>query len=522
MTSNLQSILEAEGLTEHLCKFTDQGVTDTILGELTDSDLKELGIEKLGERKRLLIALAHYGVSNNVVLSTIELKKKLITTQGELIYEIINEEIKITGFNGSGNLVIPDKFDDLPFRVRVIGSEAFMGNDNLLSITLPEGIREIGDSAFEDCINIKDVIIPESVTELGARAFAYCPKIEIISLPKGISFIRRSTFWSCKSLTSIVLPSSLSHICDNAFSNCHSLSSVSIPGDALTYIGQDAFFNCDKLISITLPASAINIHHNAFYGCPASINLREGLAYEIRNGEITIKRFIGSGDIVIPEELDDLSLPVRVIDSDAFQGNEMLLSVNLPNGVKSIKEQAFRGCIMLKSITFPDGLEYIGDAAFCDCSNLTELTIPESVKYIGNVAFRGCSNLVSISISESSFCNSNIIENCEKLTTIYITHGSAENDNYPSILSCLFRDCPSLNKLYLPSIFWKKIQQSYLYQYNWFQSENRAINPNFKIIFYDHNAARNNEYLGNKPVCLRRLNQFVDKGISFFKNEFLN
>ena len=36
-------------------------MTDTILGELTDSDLKELGIEKLGERKRLMLAFGHIG-----------------------------------------------------------------------------------------------------------------------------------------------------------------------------------------------------------------------------------------------------------------------------------------------------------------------------------------------------------------------------------------------------------------------------------------------------------------------------
>lgn len=61
MVEKLQSILEAEGLTSHLSKFTDQGVTDSILGDLTDADLKDLGIEKLGERKRLLAAFLKTG-----------------------------------------------------------------------------------------------------------------------------------------------------------------------------------------------------------------------------------------------------------------------------------------------------------------------------------------------------------------------------------------------------------------------------------------------------------------------------
>ena len=61
MTEKLQAILEAEGLSSLLGKFNEQGVTDSILGDLTDADLKELGVDKLGERKRLLAAFGKSG-----------------------------------------------------------------------------------------------------------------------------------------------------------------------------------------------------------------------------------------------------------------------------------------------------------------------------------------------------------------------------------------------------------------------------------------------------------------------------
>lgn len=54
MIEKLTSILKTEGLDHLLAYFTEQGVTDSILGDLSDSDLKDLGVEKLGERKRLL------------------------------------------------------------------------------------------------------------------------------------------------------------------------------------------------------------------------------------------------------------------------------------------------------------------------------------------------------------------------------------------------------------------------------------------------------------------------------------
>lgn len=71
MTEKLQSILEAEGLSSLLDKFNEQGVTDSILGDLTDSDLKELGVEKLGERKRLLAAFGKSG-GGAVAISVVE------------------------------------------------------------------------------------------------------------------------------------------------------------------------------------------------------------------------------------------------------------------------------------------------------------------------------------------------------------------------------------------------------------------------------------------------------------------
>jgi formylglycine-generating enzyme required for sulfatase activity len=56
MTSLLETILESEGLTDLLPLFTEQEITDSVLTELSDSDLKELGIDKMGVRKRLLAA----------------------------------------------------------------------------------------------------------------------------------------------------------------------------------------------------------------------------------------------------------------------------------------------------------------------------------------------------------------------------------------------------------------------------------------------------------------------------------
>jgi formylglycine-generating enzyme required for sulfatase activity len=56
MEKRLKSILKKEQLEHLLPIFMEQGVTDSILNDLSADDLRDLGIEKLGERKRLLSA----------------------------------------------------------------------------------------------------------------------------------------------------------------------------------------------------------------------------------------------------------------------------------------------------------------------------------------------------------------------------------------------------------------------------------------------------------------------------------
>lgn len=79
MTEKLKAILEVEGLSSLLNKFNEQGVTDSILGDLTDADLKELGVDKLGERKRLLAA---FGKSGGASASSVVEESSVQTSGG--------------------------------------------------------------------------------------------------------------------------------------------------------------------------------------------------------------------------------------------------------------------------------------------------------------------------------------------------------------------------------------------------------------------------------------------------------
>ena len=58
MKHRLKAILEETKLEHLMPLFADQAVKDDIINYLDDSDLEKLGINKLGDRKRLLLAFA--------------------------------------------------------------------------------------------------------------------------------------------------------------------------------------------------------------------------------------------------------------------------------------------------------------------------------------------------------------------------------------------------------------------------------------------------------------------------------
>lgn len=135
--------------------------------------------------------------------------------------------------------------------VTSIGTNAFLADTDLTSITIPSSVTEIGDWAFSECQNLTSITIPNSVTAIGDGAFSYCSSLTSITMPSGITTIDISIFRSCTNLTSITIPSSVTLIGTNAFYDCGSLASIIIPS-SVTTIGTNAFYGCQSLASIKI------------------------------------------------------------------------------------------------------------------------------------------------------------------------------------------------------------------------------------------------------------------------------
>lgn len=159
--------------------------------------------------------------------------------------------LKITSYEGDAEeLVIPTQLTHEEYGVcdvTSIGAVAFLGNESLTKVTIPEGIVQIGTGAFQNCKNLKDVVIYDGeALEDGTEKTAT------------LTTIGENAFYN-SGLTNINIPSTVTSIGNHAFSSqlVQTPWYASLKGD-LCYVGDDILIKCNikNLVSDTAQAVA--------------------------------------------------------------------------------------------------------------------------------------------------------------------------------------------------------------------------------------------------------------------------
>ncbi len=92
---------------------------------------------------------------------------------------------------------------------------------------------------------------------------------------------------------------------------------------------------------------------------------------------------------------------IRTIKDMAF-ANTGITGISIPDSVTEMGWGAFQMCGSIESIDLPAGISEIAPRVFWGCNNLSSVSIPENVRIIGQEAFSSCGSLSGVTVEGSN------------------------------------------------------------------------------------------------------------------------
>ena len=237
-------------------------------------------------------------------------------------------------------IYIPSDIDGK--KVTSLGSHLFGPEDDVdvfvKKLVIPNTVIRLEDSCLDDVGTMTSVVIPDSVEYIGKRAFS-STSLKSVKLPKNLKVLKKYAFSGCSYMEKISLPDSLTTIETGAVSYCGNLKKISIPKN-VKKIEQGAFNGLNGLETIRV--SSENKKYDSRESCDAIIDTKEN------------ELILACNNTVVPAS-------VKVIGSYAFSYCDKLETLELPEGVITIKAYAFQSNQTIKKMIIPSTVKKIGN-----------------------------------------------------------------------------------------------------------------------------------------------------------------
>lgn len=350
------------------------------------------------------------------------------------------------------NITIPVAITvaSVPYSVTSIGSNAFLNNTVLTSVTISSACTIVSDNAFNGS-KLDEIIFANitTITSIGDAAFAntYLLDDTVQTILNSIPTIAQNTtnlFNGCILLNHIVIPSSITNIPSGFFQNCTNLYDITFSNiSTITSVGSYAFagtaVNDDFVYNVL--SQITTVAEGLFQNC---IFLNNNT---IPNTITGMSAFSFNGCTNLTSVTFESVSTIGYIYEYAFSGCSSLTDITIPNSVTFINFNVFSGCTDLTNITLPTNASFtiLSFDLFNNCTSLTGVSLPTSVTAIGNTTFYGCSALQQIDISNVTDLGTFIFQNCSSLTNVVL------NNSLTSIPQYTFNNCTSLTSVIIPT-----------------------------------------------------------------------
>jgi len=349
-----------------------------------------------------------------------------LVTEGDFIFEIYDTTVYLKQYVGDdADVTIPAK-TSTGLVVPYVRPNAFDGADSVVSITVPATVTTIAKDAFTGAENLKSVRFLGNQTNVSLEAFdldkvmsdpdnvdeygnVYMGSYLLaINAKDGVSRIRPGTTTVNNEIkylanpAELYFPESFKYLFPYAFSNASTLKEVHFENSPV-YIDRLAFSECTKLKEVYLSAATEYVGYHAFHQYCYK-NRAQKLVY---GGKVLLKAFSGL-------ETYQIQNGTTLIAHQAFYNIKgQPFTVYVPASVRRICESAFESSYLAR-IEFAGAPETLDTAVFRHCTKLISLSLPEGIKTLPRHAVGNCVNLRYIelpasltSIKARAFANTN-------------------------------------------------------------------------------------------------------------------
>ena len=191
-------------------------------------------------------------------------------------------------------------------------------------------------------------------------------------------------------------------------------------------VSQYCFRYNTALKRVNAPAGGLLVGTYLFDGCTAleSVTMLErGTIYNYMFNNCTSLK-----------EVNIASSKMTAINDYAFSGCSALETLDIPNGVKTLKSYAFNKCTSLKIKTIPDSVTELYPGAFYQCTSLIQLSANGVTKLYGDNSAQGCfaacSNLKAVWLNSAHSMGMFVFYGCLNLKRIFVNKPRADLGGY--------------------------------------------------------------------------------------------
>lgn len=296
---------------------------------------------------------------------------------------------------------------------------------------VPKGVEEIEAFAFQNS-HFDEIILPDSLKKIGTGAFQYSD-IKKMTVPKGITEIEDGVFSDCRELEEFELlgnvkinymymdmdPEMEQRISGEAFSRpaeCYILACLKIYPNLekcrRKFIAAAKRGKKEKILEYLLSTMPDKPVQKGTFEIA-----------DLDNGEAAIKSYSGEEAVIeVPAEIDGKK--ITAIGKGAFEKNEYIEKLIVPDGVTIIENNAFKGCISLEEVKLPESCTAIGVSAFEDCKALKKVNLPKGIFVLAKKVFKNCVSLESLDIPDKVVkIDDQALYYCESLMDITLPEG---------------------------------------------------------------------------------------------------